>query len=106
VSRTESKSTSETISDLRTVLVDYAKQETLDPLKNVGRYLKFGIPGAFLMSTGLFLLGMAGLRALQTETGTRFSGDLSFAPYLFVLVGLGIVIGLAVRAITKGRSPG
>jgi hypothetical protein len=103
VSAPESKSTTETFSELKTLLVDYAKQETITPLKGLGRYLGLGVPGAMLVSTGVLLLGLAGLRALQTETGTTFAGRWSWAPYLIVLVGLGLVIGFAVYGIKRGR---
>ena len=38
--------------DLKTLLVDYAKQETVEPLKSLGNYLKWGISGALLFSWG------------------------------------------------------
>jgi hypothetical protein len=96
------KSTAETISELKDLLVDYAKQETIVPLKGLKRYLGLGIPGALLSSLGLLLLALAGLRAMQTET-TVFQGRWSWAPYLIVLVGLGAVIAAAVTAITRGK---
>jgi hypothetical protein len=102
VSRSDPKSTTETISELKTLLVDYAKQETLTPLKGVGRYLAWGVAGSVLVTTGVVLLALAGLRALQTETGTRFTGNLSWLPYLIVLVGLVLVALAAVKAI-QGR---
>lgn len=97
------KSTTETISELKDLLVDYAKQETLTPLKGVSRYLRWGIPGAIFVSMGMFFLAMAGLRALQAETGTRLTGNWSWAPYFIVLIGLVLVIAMAVRAITSGK---
>jgi hypothetical protein len=97
------KSTTETLSDLKDLLVDYAKQETITPLKGLGRYLGLGIPGAVLVSLGLVFLALSGLRAMQTET-TVFDGRWSWAPYLIVLVGLAVAIALAVAAIKRGRS--
>ena len=97
------KSTTETLSDLKDLLVDYAKQETITPLKGLGRYLGLGIPGAVLVSLGLVFLALSGLRAMQTETSV-FDGRWSWAPYLIVLVGLAVAIALAVAAIKRGRS--
>lgn len=97
-----SKSPADTLADLKTLLVDYAKQETIDPLRGIGRYLGFGLSGALLVGTGLLMLALAGLRALQTETGSTFTGNLSWIPYLIVLAGLGIAIALLARAITRG----
>ncbi len=87
-----------------TLTVDYVKQETLGPLKGLGRYLAFGVGGSLLLATGL-LLGLVGfLRLLQTETGTTFAGNLSWLPYLIVTAAALIVIGLAGWRITKGEA--
>lgn len=83
---------------------DYAKQETLDPLKRLGRYLGLGVAGAVLIGLGVVFLAMAGLRALQTETGSTFTGSWSWAPYLIVVVGMGAVAGAMAAAIGRGGS--
>jgi hypothetical protein len=89
--------------ELKQLTIDYAKQETLDPLRSMGRYLAFGASGSLLLAIGLALWALAGLRALQTETGTTFTGHLSWAPYFITLAGSAIVIGVAVRAVGKER---
>src|SRR5207302_11445832 len=48
----------------------YAKQETVEPLRGVGRFVAFGLAGSFLVGIGLVLLALGALRALQNETGT------------------------------------
>ena len=98
-SRTEPKSLPTLLTELWELVVDYVKQETLDPLKNLKRFLGYGIPGAIVATFGLVLLFLAGLRATQTESS--FSGHLSWLPYLIVIVGAGIVVGLAIRAVTR-----
>lgn len=100
----DAKSTTDTIADLKEMVVAYAKQETVEPLKGLGRYLGYGLGGSVMVALGVVLLGMAGLRALQTETGTTFTGNWSFAPYFIVLVGLAVIIALLARAITGGKS--
>jgi hypothetical protein len=80
--------------ELRDLIVDYVKQETLVPLRQLGRYVIFGVIGSFLLGLGVVLLGVGGLRALQTETGTTFSGDWSWSPYLMVFAAL--LVGGAV----------
>ena len=47
------KSLGEVVSDIVELLKAYAKQETLGPLKRLGRYLGFGIGGSVLIATGL-----------------------------------------------------
>jgi hypothetical protein len=82
--------------------VDYLKQETVQPLKGLGRFLYMGIAGSFFLAFGLLLILLGVLRLLQTETGTALTGDWSWVPYAAV-VALGIaVIGVAVWRITAG----
>lgn len=92
--------------ELWQLVLTYLKQETLHPLKGLLRFLGYGIVGSALLSVGLSMWLLAMLRALQTETGTRFTGNLSWLPYVITLVIGGIVAGLAVRAIgsTKRRA--
>jgi hypothetical protein len=92
------KSIPEVTSELWALTKDYAKQETIDPLKGVGRYLTFGVPGAVLIGFGVVLLMLSGLRALQTQTGSTFHGSLSWLPYIIVLV---VSAGLAALAVTR-----
>ncbi len=68
------------ILELRDLVVSYVKQETVVPLRQLGRYVGFGIAGALLLGLGSLLLGVGALRALQTETGDTFAGDWSWAP--------------------------
>jgi hypothetical protein len=92
--------------DVWQLVVDYAKQETIEPLKGLQRWIAAGAGGSLLIATGLSLLLLAGLRALQTETGTTFTGNLSWIPYFIVLVGAAAVAGVSFWAIKarKGRT--
>ncbi|HEX2039928.1 MAG TPA: hypothetical protein VHF47_09395 [Acidimicrobiales bacterium] len=94
--------------ELWELVVGYAKQETVDPLKRLGRFLAFGLLSSFTLGIGLVLLALAGLRVLQTETGDAFDGDLTWAPYLIVVAGSGLITVVALRSIgrhkRKGRS--
>lgn len=88
--------------ELWELLKAYAKQETIDPLRNLGRYLGFGLSGALLLSVGTFFLALSALRALQTETGETFDGVWSVGPYVIVAVALLGVAALAASRITRG----
>ncbi len=82
--------------------VDYLKQETVDPLRGLGRFLYMGIAGAFFIAFGLLLILLGILRLLQVETGTALTGNWSWVPYAVVVVlGAGI-IGIAAWRITAG----
>jgi hypothetical protein len=98
---TNGKSIPETLSELKDLTVSYAKQETIDPLKGLLRFIGAGVAGSLLLGTGLVLVALAGLRALQTETGDTFDDNFTWAPYLIVLFGTAVIIGLAVSRIGK-----
>jgi hypothetical protein len=96
----------ETIRELRELVVAYAKQETVEPLKGLRRYALAGIAGAFLMGLGFVFLAIGGLRALQDETSTTFTGNWSWAPYGIVVFGSGVLAGLVWSARGKRKSKG
>lgn len=79
----------------------YAKQETVEPLRGVGRWLGFGIGGSVLLVIGGVTLTMSMLRVLQEETGSTFTGNLSWVPYLCTLGAVLVMIGLLAWRITK-----
>src|ERR1700733_6535486 len=82
--------------------VDYLKQEVVEPLRGLGRFLYMGIAGSFFLAGGLLLILIGVLRLLQTETGSALTGDWSWVPYAVVVV-LGLaVIGVAAWRITAG----
>jgi hypothetical protein len=96
------KSPQQQLRELKELLIAYFKQETVDPLKGLARYVGFGLLGALFMGTGICFLAIGGLRALQTETGTTFAGNWSWAPYGITVGGLLII---ATAALVKARSP-
>ena len=85
------------------LIIDYVKQETLDPLKGLGRYVLFGVAGSVALAIGLVILSVAFLRLLQGETGTAFTGNLSWVPYLICAVVVVAVAAVAVWAVTRGQ---
>jgi hypothetical protein len=89
-------------SELWELVVSYARQETIEPIKGVGRYVAFGLAGSLALGIGLVLLALAGLRALQTET-TVFDDGWSWAPYLITLAGTGLIVALAISAMGRRR---
>jgi hypothetical protein len=87
--------------DAISLVIAYLKQETLDPLKQLGRFVLFGVTGSLAIGVGTVLLLIAALRVLQTETGA-FHGNLSFVPYLIVAFLAMAVMGLAGWRIVSG----
>ena len=80
---------------------NYVKQQLVEPVKGIGRFVGFGLLGGLLLGTGLVLLAVGLLRALQTETGEHLQGNWSWVPYLVVLVAAGAVLGLLVSRMGK-----
>jgi hypothetical protein len=85
------------------LVIDYVKQETLDPLRGLGRFVLFGVAGSVALAIGLVILAVAFLRFLQTETGDAFAGNLSWVPYLICTVAVVAVAAVAVMAISRGQ---
>ena len=84
------------------VTVDYLKQETLAPLRGLGRFLAWGLAGSLAIAIGLVLLLIGVLRLLQDETGSSLTGDWSWVPYFVVSVlGVGI-LAVAAWRVTAG----
>jgi hypothetical protein len=98
------KSVPALLTELWDLVRAYVKQETVEPVKGLGRVVGWGLAGSLFLAIGLVLLALAGLRALQTETGDTFAGNWSWAPYLITLAGVGLVIAVAARAMGSKRS--
>jgi hypothetical protein len=81
---------------------DYAKQETLDPLRGAGRWLGVGLIAGFLMSVGIVIVLVGVLRLTQDLLLYTWFVDqadgLSFVPYLVTLA-----IGIATSAVVWSR---
>ena len=88
--------------ELFDLIVTYARQQTIDPLKQLLRWVAFGLAGAVLVGLGFVLLGLGVLRAIQSEAGKHLAGDWSWVAYFIVVVFLGAVIGLMVRRMSHG----
>jgi hypothetical protein len=98
-SRPEVKSLPTLLTELWELVVGYVKQETVEPVKGLGKFLAWGVPGAIVTSFGVLLLLLAGLRAIETESS--LSGHLSWLPYVIVLGGAGVVAGLSAWAVVR-----
>jgi len=81
---------------------DYAKQETLDPLRGAGRWLGVGLIAGFLMSVGIVIVLVGVLRLTQDlllyTWFVNQADGLSFVPYLVTLA-----IGIATSAVVWSR---
>lgn len=104
--RPNDKSIPNLASELWDLVRAYAKQETIEPAKGLGRFVAFGLAGSVLLGIGTVLLVLAVLRVLQDQTGTTFDGNWSWAPYLLTLAVCLAVVGAALSAVRrKGSRP-
>ena len=90
--------------ELLSLVVAYAKQETIDPLKSLARFVAWGVAGAFLIATGGVLLALAAVRAAQAESGAHLHGNLSWVPYAGGLLLASVGAAWAVSRIFKGTT--
>jgi hypothetical protein len=93
------------VTELRDLVVTYVRQQTVIPLKQLGRYVAFGIGGSLLLGFGVVFLAMSGLRALQTETDGTFDGDWSWVPYVIMvfLLAIGGALVWLLRTARKAQ---
>lgn len=95
------------IDAFQTVL-GYARQQIVDPMKSLGRFVGLGLAGAVVGALGI-VLGLFGLlRLLQTETEPFLNGAtsrwLSFAPYLVVIIVGASIVGFIFSRISKDNA--
>jgi hypothetical protein len=89
-------------SDLFNLVLAYAKQETIDPLRALKRFVVWGVAGAVLLAAGAALVDLALIRLLQSETGSHLAGNLTWVPYAAGTLFAGLVAALALSRIGKG----
>ena len=89
--------------ELKDLLVGYAKQETVDPVKSLARYVAWGLAGSLAMSLGVIFLALGVLRLLQTQTGSALDGNWSFVPYLLTLLAVAVGLALCGLAVSRVR---
>lgn len=85
------------LEEIRDLFVQYVKEETVQPLKDLGRFVLWGTLGSVFVGFGVATLLFAALRFFQ-EQFRVLDGSLSWLPYLIVAV-----LGLAVMALTAWR---
>ena len=79
----------------------YVRQETVGPLKGLGRKVGVGLAGALLIGLGLFFLALGLLRLVQDKFPRLSTGSLSWLSYLVVVVFCVLVTVVALSRIKK-----
>lgn len=92
----------EHLSELMGLVIAYAKQETIAPLRSLTRFVAWGVAGALLLAVGAVVGILAVLRLLQGELGHHLGGNLSWVPYTVALVVAVAGAAWAATRITRG----
>lgn len=88
------------IGELTQLVVAYARQETLDPIRGVGRWLAYGLVAVLSLVLGVTMLAIGTLRLLQFEVFAE-STSWSWLPYFIVIALCTLVVALALSRINK-----
>ncbi len=86
------------------MLVSYAKQETIEPLKSLSRYLGFGLAGSLLMFLGSFFVGLGVLRLMQSFEVFGGASWASTIPYVIAIAALALIAALIFGAMSRAKS--
>lgn len=89
------------IGDVIDLVKTYVRQETVGPLKGLGRKVGVGVAGSLLIGMGLFFLALGLLRLIQHKIPRLASGSLSWASYAIVVAFCLIVTYIAITRIKK-----
>ena len=91
------------VTEIRELVVGYARQETVEPLKRLGVYLGWGLAGSLLMFLGALFVGIGTLRLTQSFDDFTGSSWASLLPYLFTVLVLGVLVALIYQALSRAK---
>jgi hypothetical protein len=91
------------IQEIRGLVVRYIKEETIQPIKELGRFVAYGALGSLFVGFGTTLMLIGALRFLQ-EQFPVLDGSLSWLPYIIVAVLAGLVVALTAWRIMSGTA--
>lgn len=87
--------------DILDLVVSYAKQETIEPLRGAMRWILWGLASMAFICTGLVLLVLGVVRLTQDLLGESFQHSWSFVSYFVGVLACGAVVAFALTSIKK-----
>lgn len=91
------------LDEIKALALRYIKEETIQPIKEMGRFVLWGAVGSLLVGFGYFFLLFGALRFLQDQFKV-LDGTLSWIPYLIVVALAALIIGLTLWRIVSGTA--
>lgn len=89
--------------ELFDLVVAYARQETVEPLRGAGRWILWGLTSMFFISVGMVLVALGLLRAVQDVLGDTFDGTWSFVPYVIGTAFAVMVVAVAATQVRRAK---
>ena len=83
------------------LVVSYAKQETIEPLRGAMRWILWGLASMAFICTGLVFLVLGVVRLSQDVLGESFQHSWSFVSYFVGVLACGVVVAFALTSIKK-----
>ena len=91
------------LDEIKALALRYIKEETIQPIKDMGRFVLWGAIGSLLVGFGYLFLLFGALRFLQDQFKV-LDGTLSWIPYLVVVVLAALIIALTAWRIVSGTA--
>jgi hypothetical protein len=91
------------VDELKKVAIRYIKEETVQPLKDLWRFMLWGALGSVFVGFGVVLLLFGALRYVQWQFPV-FQGSLSWLPYVIVAALAVVIMALTVWRIMSGTA--
>jgi len=101
--KTKAKNPTGDARELVDLVIAYAKQETLEPLKGLGKNAAFGLGGAVFLGIGGLFCSIGALRAMQSQTDWFERHNLSYLPYFLTIVLLGVLAVIGWVGLGPGK---
>jgi flagellar biosynthesis protein FliQ len=91
------------LEEVRDLFVRYFKEQTLQPLKDLGRFAMYGVLGSIFVAFGT-VVGLLGVLRMFQALFPVLDGSLSWIPYLIVVVLALLAGALVVQRIFAGAA--
>ena len=89
--------------ELLDLVIAYAKQETLEPLKGLRKNALLSLGGAVFLGIGGLFCSIGALRAMQSETDFFERHNLSWLPYFLTVIILVVLSVIGWVGLGPGK---